>query len=256
MRRIAIIASVLISVIRVSTHAAEPVVGTYSIVAFDPATGDLGVGVQSKFFNVGAVVPWAKAGVGAIATQARTNVSYGPEGLKLLAAGKAPAEVLKILGKPDPLRESRQVGIVDAKGRSASFTGKRCFAWAGHLTGKNFSVQGNILAGEAVVKEMAAAFEAARKEPRSELADWLVAALVAAEKAGGDRRGRQSSALLVVREGAGFGGFGDRYMDLRVEDHPTPVKELSRLAELHKRIFRLRHLRKPKRDEGKVEEEK
>lgn len=248
MRRIAIWLSVCFGVIRVSTTAAEPNIGTYSIVAFDPATGDLGVGVQSKFFNVGAVVPWAKAGVGAIATQARTRVSYGPEGLKLLAAGKAPDEVLKMLGAQDSQRESRQVGIVDAKGRAASFTGQRCFAWAGHLTGKNFAVQGNILASEAVVKDMATAYEAAQKKPGSELADWLVAALVAAEKAGGDRRGRQSSALLVVRADAGFGGFGDRYMDLRVEDHPTPVKELSRLAELHKRIFRLRHLRKPKRN--------
>jgi len=156
----------VLCVLCLKTQAAEPPIATFSIVAFDPATGELGVAVQSKFFSVGSVVPWAKAGVGAVATQSWANIQYGPDGLALLAKGKSPAEVVKALTAPDARREFRQLGIVDAKGRAASFTGKRCMDWAGHVTGKHFAAQGNILAGEAVVKNMAAAFEKARQQPK------------------------------------------------------------------------------------------
>jgi uncharacterized Ntn-hydrolase superfamily protein len=199
--------------------------GTFSIVAFDPKTGDLGVAVASRVLAVGAVVPYAQAGVGAIATQAFANTTYGPKGLALLRKGLTPEQVLKRLLAEDKDREQRQVGIVDAKGRAAAFTGKKCLPWAGHLVGKGYTVQGNILAGEQVVKAMAQAFE----NTKGELAERLMAALEAGESAGGDARGKQSAALLVVRKGGGYGGFDDRYIDLRVDDHPEPVKELRRL---------------------------
>ena len=160
--------------------ASTPNIATYSIVAFDPATGDLGVAVQSKFFGVGSVVPWAKAGVGAIATQAEANVTYGPDGLRLLASGKTPRQVVQILTDTDPRPEVRQFGIVDAQGNVAAFTGAKCLDFAGHRENKNFTVQGNILAGEAVIKGMESAYLAAQKKPDSELGDWLVAALDAA----------------------------------------------------------------------------
>ena len=235
----------------VKTNAADKPIATFSIVAFDPTTGELGVAVQSKFFSVGSVVPWAKAGVGAVATQSWANIQYGPDGLALLAKGKSPAEVVKALTAPDTQREFRQLGVVDAKGRAASFTGKRCMDWAGHVTGKHFAAQGNILASEAVVKDMAAAFEKARQQPKTELADWLVAALEAAQAAGGDKRGRQSAALLVVREKGGYSGADDRYIDLRVADHKMPIQELNRLLKLHKSFFRGRHLARPKKSESK-----
>jgi uncharacterized Ntn-hydrolase superfamily protein len=219
------------------SRTGPPPVATYSIVAFDPATGDLGVAVQSKFFGVGSVVPWAKANVGAIATQSYANTIYGPEGLRLLAAGRAPAEVIGQLTAADERREIRQVGVVDARGSAAAFTGKECLVWAGHVVGTNFAAQGNILVGEEVVTAMAAAFVTAQRRPETELAEWLVAALEAAEKAGGDKRGRQSAALLVVREKGGYGAFNDRYVDLRVEDHPEPVVELARLLELHREFY-------------------
>lgn len=228
-------------------QADERPVATYSIVAFDPATGDLGVAVQSKFFGVGSVVPWAKAGVGAVATQSYANTTYGPEGLKLMAVGQAPKDVLKKLTEADPARDLRQVGIVDAQGRAASFTGKRCNAWAGHKTGDDYAAQGNLLAGEAVVTDMAAAFEKARKQPNSQLADWLIAAVTAAEAAGGDKRGKQSAALLVVRDKGGYAGLNDRFIDIRVDDHKTPVKELARLFELHKQFYPRAHRNKPVR---------
>ena len=158
---------------------------------------------------------------------------------------------MKILTKADARREFRQVGIVDAKGRAESFTGKRCNDWAGHQTGEHYAAQGNILAGEAVVKDMATAFEKARQQPKTELADWLVAALEAAQAAGGDRRGRQSAALLVVREKGGYSGADDRYIDLRVADHKTPIQELGRLLKLHKSFFRGRHLVRPKKSKSK-----
>jgi uncharacterized Ntn-hydrolase superfamily protein len=224
-------------------HASDsdPIIATYSIAAFDPATGDLGVAVQSKFFSVGSVVPWAKAGVGAIATQASANITYGPEGLKLLEAGKTPQEVIATLTEADSGRESRQCGVVSAKGEAAAHTGGKCHAYAGHRIGKHFTVQGNILVGEKVLEDMATAYEAAQKVEGSGLADWLTAALQAGEEAGGDSRGRQSAALLVVRDKAGYGGASDRYIDLRVEDHPDPTRELSRLLGIHKGFFAGRH---------------
>ncbi len=229
------------------TTTSTPRVNTFSIVAFDPATGELGVAVESKFFGVGSVVPWAKAGVGAIATQSAANVTYGTKGLDLLRAGKSAKEAVKLLTDEDAGRAIRQLGIVDANGNSASFTGAECQNWAGHKEGKTFCVQGNLLAGEVVVTAMTAAFEASQKVESSELADWLMAALKAGQAAGGDKRGKQSAALLVVRDRAGFGGANDRYIDLRVEDHPEPIQELSRLLEIHKQFYAGVHRNRPKR---------
>ncbi len=203
-------------------------VSTFSIVAFDPATGDLGVAVQSKFFAVGRVVPFAAAAVGAVATQANANTTYGRRGLELLAQGRAPEEVIQTLIDADPQREERQVGIVDATGDAASFTGNATLPWAGGRTGSHYAVQGNILAGPEVIDAMAETFE----ETHGDLATRMVAALSAGQQAGGDARGRQSAALLVVREGAGYGGFDDRYIELRVEDHQTPIRELQRLLDI------------------------
>jgi uncharacterized Ntn-hydrolase superfamily protein len=218
-------------------HAGEPNVHTFSIVAFDPATGDLGVAVESKYFGVGSVVPWAKSGVGAVATQAQAKVSFGPEGLRLLENGKSSREALDTLLAADPRREVRQIGCVDARGRPAAHTGTECMAWAGQRVGLHFTVQGNLLAGEAVLTAMAEAYENAQKIEGSELIDWLLAALIAGQGAGGDRRGQQSAALLVVRAGGGPGGDNDRYCDLRVEDHPEPIKELVRLRALHREFY-------------------
>ncbi len=222
-----------------------PVVATFSIVGFDPTTGELGVAVQSKFFGVGSVVPWAKAKVGAIATQSYANPNYGPDGLALLQSGKSAEETLKQLTEADERRAVRQAGIVDARGRAASFTGTNCQSWAGHHVGSNFCAQGNILAGPEVVEAMAKAFEAARTSG-GELADWLVAALAAGQKAGGDKRGQQSAALLVVRERGGYDRANDRFIDLRVEDHPEPITELSRLLDLHKKVWAAAHRRTAK----------
>ena len=206
---------------------------TFSIVAYDAGTGELGVAVQSKFLAVGAAVPWAKANVGAVATQSYANTSYGPEGLRLLAQGLSPEEVLERLTSADPGRDLRQVGIVDANGRAAAFTGAKCLPWAGHLVGENFACQGNILASGKVVEAMAEAFAGAR----GALAERLLSALAAGQAAGGDRRGQQSAALLVVKEKGGYGGFNDRYIDLRVDDHPRPIEELKRIYELHQLYF-------------------
>lgn len=225
----------------------EPVIATYSIVAFDPVSGDLGVAVQSKFFGVGTVVPWARAGVGAVATQSSANITYGPRGLDLLANGSTSEQAVRLLTETDEGRDSRQLGIVDAQGRAASHTGAKCNAWAGHIVRPNFAVQGNILAGEAVVKAMAAAYKKAQPVEGSELADWLVAALHAGEGQGGDTRGRQSAALLVVREKGGYGRATDRYIDVRVDDHPDPNVELSRLLEIHKRFYPSLHRNRPVR---------
>ncbi|HSH93001.1 MAG TPA: DUF1028 domain-containing protein [Roseimicrobium sp.] len=222
----------------------DPVVATYSIVALDPKTGELGVAVQSKFFGVGSVVPWAKAGVGAVASQAFANTSYGTNALALLASGKSPAEVLVNLTSNDPLRERRQVAIIDARGNVVAHTGRECMDWAGHRIGMNYSVQGNILAGAAVVDAMTNAFESSRNAGLP-LPECLVAALQAAESAGGDKRGRQSAALLVVRDHAGFDGNTDRYVDLRVEDHPQPVEELTRLLSMHRKFYGLLPAPKP-----------
>ena len=201
---------------------------TYSIVARDRTTGDLGVAVQSRFLAVGSVVPWARAGVGAIATQSYANVGFGPDGLALLAGGATATGALATLVEADRLREQRQVGIVDAHGASATHTGRSCFAWAGGRTGSDYAAQGNILAGPAVVDGLADTFEAGGLS----FPELLVACLGAADAAGGDRRGRQSAALLVVREGGGYGGGNDRWIDLRVDDHADPVAELARLLDL------------------------
>lgn len=206
---------------------------TYSIVARDAATGDLGVAVQSKFLAVGAVVPWARAGVGAIATQSAANVGYGPDGLTMLAGGASAQETLDRLVAADDLRQERQVGIVDSRGRAATFTGGGCFAWAGGRAGEGFAAQGNILAGSGVVDGLADTFQAGGT-PFPEL---LVACLAAADAAGGDRRGREAAALLVVREGGGYGGGNDRMIDLRVDQHDDPIGELARLLSFQRLYF-------------------
>jgi uncharacterized Ntn-hydrolase superfamily protein len=201
---------------------------TFSIAAGDPEAGDWGVAVASKFPCVGAVVPWAKAGVGAVATQSWANTAFGPDGLGLMGQGTAAEETLRRLVEADEGREDRQVGLVDAAGRAATFTGSRCMAWAGGATGPGFAAQGNILVGEPVVAELARAYAATE----GDLCDRLLAALLAGDAAGGDRRGRQSAALLVVREGGGYEGRNDRYIDLRVDDHPQAPNELARLFEV------------------------
>lgn len=202
--------------------------GTFSIVAFDSVTQELGVAVQSKYFNVGSVVPWAEGGVGAVATQATVNPSYGPQALALLRSGVAPAEILRAFAAVDTLWPSRQLGIVDARGRVASWTGPGCIDWAGGETGLAFACQGNILAGPAVVADMAKAF----RETRGELAERLITALEAAQAAGGDRRGMQSAALIVVRPSPSHPEYSERYVDLRVEDHKSPIQELRRLWQI------------------------
>ncbi len=212
---------------------AIPPVATFSIVALDAETGELGVAVQSRFIAVGAVVPWARAGVGAVATQAFANPTYGPRGLQLLEEGRSPNEVVELLTKADAGREARQVGVLAADGRSASFTGRECVAWAGGRTGKGYAVQGNILEGEAVVEAMAESFAASK----GELGRRLIEALEAGQGAGGDKRGMQSASLLIVRKGWGYAGMDDRYRDLRVDDHPSPIAELRRIYEMHRRIF-------------------
>src|SRR5262245_29719883 len=188
---------------------------TFSIVAYDADKKEWGVATASRVLAVGCCVPWAKAEVGAIATQSAVNVTYGPKGLELLAAGKSAEEVVKTLTEADNNRQVRQLAVVDKDGKVASFTGNGCIQYAGGKEGKSFVVVGNLLAGEAVIADTAKAFE----ETKGPLAWRLVLALEAGEKAGGDKRGKQSAAVLVVRDGAGPNGFGDRYVDLRVDDH-------------------------------------
>jgi len=210
-----------------------PVVATFSIVAYDPETKELGVAVQSKFIAVGSVVPWAKAGVGAVATQSYANTNYGPKALELMAVGVEPEKVMELLTGIDRGAPVRQVGLVDAKGRSATYTGEKCNAWAGGIKGENFACQGNILAGEDVVKNMARSFQ----ESKGDLGERLIASLQAGQEAGGDSRGMQSAALLIVRDGWGYGGMNDRYRDVRVDDHAEPIQELKRVYDLHRKIF-------------------
>ena len=226
----------------------EPPVATFSIVAFDPATGDLGVAVQSKVFGVGSIVPYVQADVGAVATQAFAEPTYGPEGLRLMDEGLAAPLVVERLVEADRGRDRRQVGVVDARGRAAAFTGARCHTWAGHVIGEHYCCQGNILAGKTVVTAMAAAFERAK----GPLAERLVAALAAGQEAGGDKRGRQSAALMVARRFGGYRGKDDRYIDIRVEDHPRPIEELARL--LVKRRGFLPEPPVPKRVAGLIRE--
>ncbi len=224
---------------------------TYSIVAFDSATGDLGVAVQSKFPNVGGLVPWAKAGVGAVATQSLANTAYGERGLKLLAQGATAEEALRILTRSDTLLGDRQVGMVDARGNAASFTGAMTFDWAGGrvgapggrgsvaggksamIVGRTFAAQANIMVSDQTVANMATTFE----HSTGPLADRLLAALKAGQAGGGDKRGMQSAALLVVRKDAGYLGANDRFVDIRVYDARDPIAELDRLLTLHKLYF-------------------
>lgn len=210
-------------------------IATFSIVAYDPGREEWGVGVQSKFLAVGAVVGWARAGAGAVATQSYANVLYGSHGLDLMEKGVSAAEAIKSLVDADEGRDQRQVGIVDSMGQAAAYTGKDCFAWAGHTVGAGFSCQGNILI-PGTVEAMATRFEQVRGG-EGELADWLVAALDAGQQAGGDSRGRQSAAVLVVRAGGGYGGNNDHYLDLRVDDHPEPIQELARILKIHHLYF-------------------
>jgi uncharacterized Ntn-hydrolase superfamily protein len=209
---------------------------TFSIVAWDPNSesgAEWGVAVASKFLAVGAAVPWAAAPVGAVATQALANLAYGPDGLVLLRAGKRADAVVAELTGADEEREHRQLGVVDAGGGAATYTGTECYDWAGGRTGDGYTCQGNILTGPEVVDAMCEGFENAS----GELAVKLLAALHAGDRAGGDKRGRQSASVMVVREGGGYGGTIDRAVDLRVDDHPDPVPELKRLFDLNRLYF-------------------
>jgi uncharacterized Ntn-hydrolase superfamily protein len=210
---------------------------TFSIVASDLEAGDWGVAVASKFPAVGVVVPWAQAGAGAVATQSYANTTFGWRGLDLMGEGSAAPEALDRLLADDDERDQRQVGMVDPAGRAATFTGAGCLHWAGGRTGDGYACQGNILVGEAVVDAMVKAFESAD----GDLVDRLLAAVVAGDRAGGDRRGRQSAALVVARDGGGYGGYTDRYVDLRVDDHPQATTELARLFEVWDRTVLIRN---------------
>ena len=210
-----------------------PLISTFSIVARDPQTGEIGVAVQSKFVAVGSVVPYAKAGIGAVASQAWGNPRYGPIGLELLASGKSALEAVDLMTSADPHRNSRQLAIIATEGNASVFTGSECLEWAGGKHGVNYAVQGNILTGPEVIEAMGKAFE----DNNGTLAERMIASVHAGQKAGGDKRGRQSAALLIVRKGWGYGGLTDRFRDLRVDDHPTPIKELERIYYIHRKIF-------------------
>jgi uncharacterized Ntn-hydrolase superfamily protein len=207
---------------------------TYSIVACDLASKEWGVAVQSKFLAVGAGVPAAEPEVGAIATQALANMRYGPDGLALLREGLSAEEVVERLTKADEGSDDRQLGVVDAQGDAATYTGSRCMEWAGGVTGDGYAAQGNILVSEATVTALGRTFEQTAGRP---LAERLLEALAAAQAAGGDRRGQQSAALLVVRKDGGYMGTDDRVADLRVDDHPAPIEELRRIYEMHDLLF-------------------
>jgi len=213
---------------------ADPVVATYSIAACDLGAGQWGVATQSKFLAVGSVVTWAEPGAGAVATQAYANPRYGPDGLALLRGGATAGAVVARLTAADDGREQRQLGVVDARGGSASFTGSQCMDWAGGLTGPCFAAQGNILVGEATVAALAATFTATAGRP---LAERLLECLASAQAAGGDRRGQQSAALLVVERDGGYAGLSDVLVDLRVDDHVEPVAELARIFGIHSLLF-------------------
>ena len=206
---------------------------TFSIVGYDPATHEVGVAVQSKFPCVGSVVPWAKAGVGAIATQAWANPTYGPDGLRLLEEGHSVDEVVRILTAADEGADDRQFGIIDAAGHAASFTGARCMDWAGGLVGENFACQGNILVSGKTVEAMVAAF----RDTPGDLAERLTMALMAAAEAGGDSRGMQAAALYIAKENGGYLGNNDRYVDIRVDENPDPIVELRRILKLYRILF-------------------
>jgi uncharacterized Ntn-hydrolase superfamily protein len=210
------------------------IVATYSIAACDLEAAQWGVAVQSKFLSVGSVVPWAEPGVGAVATQAYANPRYGPDGLALLRDGLDAATVVERLVATDEGRDERQVGVVDAHGGSASWTGPECSDWAGHRTGHCYAAQGNILVGPETVDALAVTFEATEGRP---LEQRLIDCLAAAQLAGGDRRGQQSASLLVVERNGGYARLSDVVADLRVDDHPQPIEELRRIYALHDRLF-------------------
>ena len=212
----------------------RPVVATFSIAACDLETAQWGVATQSKFLAVGSVVPWAEPHVGAIATQAYANPRYGPDGLALLREGLTAEETVGRLTSADDGRAQRQLGVVDGEGGSATYTGTDCMDWAGGIAGPCFAAQGNILVGEETVTALATTFEATAGRP---LAERLIACLAAAQAAGGDSRGQQSAALLVVERDGGYAGLSDSLVDLRVDDHPAPIAELGRLYEAHSLLF-------------------
>jgi uncharacterized Ntn-hydrolase superfamily protein len=206
---------------------------TFSIVAYSADEEACGVAVASKFPAVGALVPWAQSGVGAVATQSYANVSFGPRGLEMMAGGLPAQETIDQLLKDDEEAHLRQIGVVDAVGGAATFTGEGCFDWAGGITGKSFAIQGNILVGSQVVEAMASAFLKAD----GDLPGRLLSALMAGDRAGGDKRGRQSASLLVAKPEGGYGGYTDRWIDYRVDDHDDPVLKLAELLELHQLYF-------------------
>src|SRR6058998_615784 len=214
--------------------ARSDVVATYSIVACDLDAGQWGVAVQSKFLAVGSVVPWAEPRVGAIATQSYANPRYGPDGLALLREGRSARVVVELLTAADDGRAEREVGVVDAQGRAATFTGEACHDWAGGRTGNGYAAQGNILVSHETVDALAATFE---QNGHLSLAERLLECLAAAQAAGGDRRGQQSASLLVVEKDAGYASLSDSVVDLRVDDHERPIAELRRLFSLHRELF-------------------
>ncbi|MBN1266880.1 MAG: DUF1028 domain-containing protein [Anaerolineales bacterium] len=208
-------------------------VATFSIVAFDPDTRSLGVAVASKFPAAGAVVPWVKAECCAVATQSYANTSFGPEAFKLVTDGKSAKKTLDILLQADEQASLRQVGIVDFHGEAATYTGAECQPWAGGYTGRQYAVQGNILTGPETIDAMRSTFESSTEA----FPERLLAALLAGDRAGGDRRGRQSAAIYIARADAGYGGFNDRWIDYRVDDHTDPVPRLQHLLRLHRLYF-------------------
>jgi uncharacterized Ntn-hydrolase superfamily protein len=226
-------------------------VATFSIVAYDPQAAEWGIAVASKFLAVGAVVPWARAEAGAVATQSYANTAYGPDGLDLMERGLSAQQALERLTAADDDRERRQVGLVDANGTAATYTGAGCHPWAGGIAGPTVAAQGNILVGAETVEAMARVFEGSK----GELSDRLVAALAAGQAAGGDQRGRQSAAVLVVRHEGGYAGFNDRYMDLRVDDDPQPIARLQGLVDLHHLFFKPPEPGEMVRIEGEVARE-
>ena len=228
-KRLILVLAILTLVFPQKTSSMRPI-STYSIVALDETTGELGVAVQSHWFSVGFLVPWAKAGVGAVATQSFVKVDYGPDGLQLMESGITAVDALKTLTSKDDGEAVRQVGMIDIKGNVAAHTGSRCIKYAGHIVGKNYSVQANMMANGTVPKAMAVAFE----KTKGDLADRMMAALEAAEAEGGDIRGKQSAAMVIVSGEPSGVDWKDTKLRLRIEDHPTPLIELKRLIRVHR----------------------
>jgi uncharacterized Ntn-hydrolase superfamily protein len=228
-KRLILVLAILTMVFSQKISSIRPI-STYSIVALDETTGELGVAVQSHWFSVGFLVPWAKAGVGAVATQSFVKVDYGPDGLQLMESGMKAADALKTLTSKDEGEAVRQVGMIDIKGNVAAHTGSRCIKYAGHIVGENYSVQANMMANGTVPKAMAVAFE----KTKGDLADRMMAALEAAEAEGGDIRGKQSAAMVIVSGEPSGVEWKDTKLSLRIEDHPTPLIELKRLIRVHR----------------------